>query len=362
MGNKRRFIQTVYIFILLIIILQPKTLFPRTKVKGIQSGLWSVQNSPYLITDDIIVPKGLTLTIEPGVVVAFNGPFRIIVAGGLVAAGEPVEPIIFTSKYDPIYGFEKSNNNNYNLGYYWYGIDFIDSSDDFLSVIEHCTIRYSKFGIQCHDALPLIKQVYFDEIYAKKININGLEVPIHLQTNYDYLNETQRQNIIPIPKPSKETTIDEKRQQSEQRLLKLQKQREDSIRAVNKIRPTDVENAVLIFDNRNLERFGFQNISHLLSIIPGIFQVNSHWQNSIVSGRGVAPGLFNNRFLLTIDGIPISDGLTNALNSDIIPMTIIDKIVVYADPQSTLKGKSAFLGHIDIQTKRSDKQIGRAHV
>ncbi len=357
MGINRRFKQLGYIFILLIIILQPITLFPRTPVKGIQSGLWSVQNSPYLITDDIIIPKGLTLTIEPGVIITFNGPFRIIVAGGFVALGKPVEPIIITSKFDPIYGFEKNNNNNYNLGYYWYGIDFIDSSDDFLSVLAYCTVRYSKFGIQCHDALPLIKQVYFDEIYTKTLNINGIEVPIHLQTNYDYLSESQRQNPAPVPKPPEEITIDEQQILSEKHLLKLQQQREDSIRAMNKIRPTNVENTVLVFDSKDLDRFGFESLSDLLTIIPGFFQVNSYWENSIVSGRGIAPGLFNNSILVTIDGIPISEGLTNAFNSDLIPINIIDKVAIYTKPQSTYKGKSAFIGHIDIQTKNSEKPL-----
>lgn len=353
MGDKRRFIQ---FGILLLFILQPITLFPRTTVKGIQSGLWSAQNGPYLITDDIIIPKGLTLTIEPGVIINFSGPFRIIVAGGFVAAGKSGEPIIFTSKYDPIYGFENNIYDNYTPAYYWYGIDFIDSSDDFLSVLAHCTVRYSKFGIQCHDALPLIKQVYFDEINSETININGNEIPVRLQTNFDYLSESQRQNIVPIPKPA-ETAVDEKQKQSEQRLLKLQKQHEDSVRAINKTRPTDIESAVIVFNNSDLERFGFQNFAQLLAILPGVFQINSYWGNSVMSGLGIAPGLFNNRFLLTIDGIPVSEGLTNAFNSDLIPLNIIDKVVIHTRPISALKGKSAFMGYIDIRTKNSEKPL-----
>ncbi|MBD3288943.1 TonB-dependent receptor plug domain-containing protein [candidate division KSB1 bacterium] len=357
MGNNRQFVISTYLLILLIISLQPDILFPQTKVKGIQSGLWSFGNSPYLITDDIIIPKGLTLTIEPGVIINFDGPFRIIVAGGLVAKGKSVEPIIFTSKYDPIYGLEEKSHQNYSLGYDWYGIDFIDSSDDFLSILEYCTIRYSKFGIQCHNALPLIKHIYFDEIFSSSIKINGNEIPIQQEINYSYLNETQRQNIIPIPKPVVDTTAAMLREQSEKRLLKLQKQREDSIRALNKTRPTTIESGILIFEKEELEHFGFENLSRLLTLIPGFVRVNSYWENSVISGNGISAGLFNNRILLTIDGIPFGEGLTNSFDPEMIPMNFIEKIIIYNKPRSSAPGKSAFIGQIDITTQKSGQPI-----
>ena len=37
-----------------------------------------MKDSPYWIEDNITVPEGATLTIEPGVEVKFNGFYRII--------------------------------------------------------------------------------------------------------------------------------------------------------------------------------------------------------------------------------------------------------------------------------------------
>ncbi|MBU0705423.1 MAG: CotH kinase family protein, partial [Chloroflexi bacterium] len=53
--------------------------------------------SPYVISADIIVPTGLTLTIEPGVTLRFQAGRSLRVEGGrLVAEGAPSQPILFT--------------------------------------------------------------------------------------------------------------------------------------------------------------------------------------------------------------------------------------------------------------------------
>jgi len=46
------------------------------------------------------VPKGLTLTIEPGVIVKFHGEYSLIVDGDLVTAGTSEQNVVFTSMLD----------------------------------------------------------------------------------------------------------------------------------------------------------------------------------------------------------------------------------------------------------------------
>ncbi|UCG68776.1 MAG: hypothetical protein JSV09_13380, partial [Thermoplasmata archaeon] len=59
--------------------------------------IWTLANSPYIVTDDITIVPGVTLTIEPGVVVKFDGPYELVVDGYLIAQGTVTNNIVFTS-------------------------------------------------------------------------------------------------------------------------------------------------------------------------------------------------------------------------------------------------------------------------
>ncbi len=64
--------------------------------------VWKLENSPHTITGSINV-SGAVLTIEPGTIIRFNPGARITVSGvnsGLVAAGLPGSPVLFTSSAD----------------------------------------------------------------------------------------------------------------------------------------------------------------------------------------------------------------------------------------------------------------------
>lgn len=71
-----------------------------TKISGLQSGEWKAENNVYIAEGDLTVPKGLTLTINPGVIVKFHGEYSFIVDGDLLVAGTPDQKVIFTSFAD----------------------------------------------------------------------------------------------------------------------------------------------------------------------------------------------------------------------------------------------------------------------
>lgn len=54
---------------------------------------WTRDNNPYHITGDVIVPEGMTLTINPGVDLYFDGPYNLNISGDLQALGSAAEPI-----------------------------------------------------------------------------------------------------------------------------------------------------------------------------------------------------------------------------------------------------------------------------
>ena len=59
--------------------------------------IWYLACSPYTIKNNVLVDEGVRLTIEPGVVIKFDGFYRIEVAGELIAIGTPTQKITFTS-------------------------------------------------------------------------------------------------------------------------------------------------------------------------------------------------------------------------------------------------------------------------
>ena len=66
-----------------------------TDVSGIQTGTWDLANSPYTVIGDVEIPAGEELTIEPGVLVQFNGIFEICALGMLNAQGTENDTIYF---------------------------------------------------------------------------------------------------------------------------------------------------------------------------------------------------------------------------------------------------------------------------
>ena len=114
--------------------------FPQTVINpGNVSGTWTLSGSPFLIEGEITIPNTQTLTIEPGVLVEFQGHYTLFVQGRLLAIGTDNNQITFTVNdttgfYDP----------NSPLGG-WYGIRFVSTPvQNDTSKITYCKFQYAK--------------------------------------------------------------------------------------------------------------------------------------------------------------------------------------------------------------------------
>src|SRR6185312_5406528 len=59
---------------------------------------WSLTGSPYIITDTVVVFPGVTLSIQPGVVVKFNSQAQIELRQAAINAwGSATDSVTFTS-------------------------------------------------------------------------------------------------------------------------------------------------------------------------------------------------------------------------------------------------------------------------
>ena len=105
-------------------------LMAQTSVDGNQSGSWTLDNSPYEVTGDIVVPNGQILIIEAGVEVNFQGYYKFTVNGNLQALGNEDAMIVFTT-------------DNTSTG--WHGLRLNASQNG--SHLQYCKIEYGKtFG------------------------------------------------------------------------------------------------------------------------------------------------------------------------------------------------------------------------
>lgn len=96
----------------------------QTIVAGSVSGLWRVQESPYIAVADIDVPEGEALLIDRGVLVLFRDDASFTVYGRLTAAGAEDDSIVFRPDED----FQR-----------WSGLRFIDADP---SRLDFCVLEF----------------------------------------------------------------------------------------------------------------------------------------------------------------------------------------------------------------------------
>ncbi len=139
-----------------------KPVLPRhPQVSGIINAdtVWSRENSPYIIADEITVARQATLTIQPGVEVRSDGFYRLVVQGTLVASGTPDAPILFSS-----------NKPNPNIKA-WGGLRFQNTNDD-KSRLQMVRIEYADVGIDCFSSSPQITDCW---IMNNQIGIRAVD-------------------------------------------------------------------------------------------------------------------------------------------------------------------------------------------
>lgn len=140
-----------------------------TQVGGAYRGTtkWSRSDSPYVAVQNVEVPAGATLTIEPGVEIRF-ADHAFIVRGTLIARATKDAPILITSKNADspapqdwgLMQFEKPSSGSimeHVVVEYGHGLFLNGAAPE----ISHCTIRYHRKerggGVYAYGCKPVIR-------------------------------------------------------------------------------------------------------------------------------------------------------------------------------------------------------------
>jgi len=107
---------------------------------------WTPAGSPYVISAQVSVSNGATLTINPGTVVKFafwtlDTDYMLTIDGSLVALGTEEDPIIFTSNRDDTVGGDSNGDGTTTspAAGDWGYIRFYGGSSD--NVLDHVWIN-----------------------------------------------------------------------------------------------------------------------------------------------------------------------------------------------------------------------------
>jgi hypothetical protein len=100
-------------------------------------------NSPYCVNGDLVVPKGSRFTIEPGVILDFQGHYSLTIKGHLTAMGTADKRITFTSSKNSNWPATSGDGRGWNgLRFYPYA-DPSEIDDDW---VEYCDFSYANKG------------------------------------------------------------------------------------------------------------------------------------------------------------------------------------------------------------------------
>ncbi len=153
----------------------------------------AAEKGPYLVTSDVFVPAGKTVSVEAGTVFLFRNFTGLHVQGMLVAKGTAARPVVFTSE----------NDKRFNPGaallpnpYDWNGIFVHD--DAIGTDLQHVEVAYSVYGINSLTKFVRILEGVFRENGRASLTIEGQTQNVGAEP-YSYSLSVKNASVDGVP-------------------------------------------------------------------------------------------------------------------------------------------------------------------
>lgn len=178
---------SLFIFLLCVC---ASSVYAETEIIGeeiVVDTIWTKDNSPYVLHNDLMIDSGVNLIIEPGTIIKADYAVGIYVQGKLVVSGTTDEKVYFTSLYDDSVGDDTDLDDGlitpYNTD--WAGIYSIDNGNIELN---NTVILYAENGLyldtskgqinnveinNCQDGISLLNNSVLDINNSTIYNISG---------------------------------------------------------------------------------------------------------------------------------------------------------------------------------------------
>ncbi len=118
---------------------------------------------------------------------------------------------------------------------------------------------------------------------------------------------------------------------------------------------TEAPSFVSLITADEIAKYGYRTMAEILQSVTGFFVTydrNYHYLGIRGFNR---PGDFNSRLLLLVDGHRLNDNIYDQAGlgtESLIDVDLIERVEVIRGPSSSLYGTNAFLGVINVITKR----------
>lgn len=110
-----------------------------------------------------------------------------------------------------------------------------------------------------------------------------------------------------------------------------------------------------------IQRYGMRSLADILRAMPGV-HISFDGVFSYIGARGLGrPADFNSRLLVLLDGMRVNENIYDAALIDgdfFADVDLIDRVEYAPGPGSAVYGNNAFLGVVNVITKRVDKLRG----
>jgi outer membrane cobalamin receptor len=118
---------------------------------------------------------------------------------------------------------------------------------------------------------------------------------------------------------------------------------------------TEAPSSITIITADEIQKYGYRTVSDLLQSVPRFYVTNDR-NYSYVGVAGISrPTDYSTHLLTLIDGHRVNDSVYNAAyvgTEAILDIDLIERVEIIRGPGSSLYGANAFLGVINIITKR----------